>query len=126
MTQSRMFSASAVVLALLGLGLLIFPVPLISARTGQTPGDLVLHLARQFGTLAFVLGLIAWRLRHAAPSKERSAIRLGLTLAFIILPVETAFSILRGSESAEGWLLVAVFGLLAAGLIAYRNDNSPN
>jgi hypothetical protein len=35
----------------------------------------------------------------------------------VLLPVETAISILRGSESAEGFVLVIVFGLLAAGFI---------
>jgi FtsH-binding integral membrane protein len=94
-------------------------------RTGQAPGALTIHIARQFAILSLVLGIISWRVRTSARSKELNAIIFGLIIAFIILPIETALSIRNGSESAEGWLLVVLFSVLAIGFIlAGRNNNS--
>lgn len=125
MNLKFLFTLSAVVLFLLGSGLLLLPNELITMRTGQAPGALTIHMARQFAILSLVLGIISWRVRTSARSKELNAIIFGLIIAFIILPIETALSIRNGSESAEGWLLVILFSVLAIGFIlAGRNNNS--
>ena len=121
MKLKTLFTLSAILLGFLGAGLLFAPSPLISMRTGQAPGDLTQHIARQFGTLALVLAYIAWRMRSAMPSDGRKTVILGLTLAFSILPIETALSIFSGAESAEGWVLVAIFALLALGFITAKD-----
>ena len=122
MKLSTVFTLSAILLGLLGAGLLFAPSPLISMRTGQAPGELTQHIARQFGTLALALAYIAWRMRSAKPPDDRKAVTLGLTLAFIILPIETALSIFSGAETSEGWVLVAIFALLALGFITAKDQ----
>ena len=117
MNLKNLFTASALVAILLGLGLILVPVPLMTARTGHPPDVLTAHVARQFGTALLAAGVISWMARHATDSSARNAIVIGLSLLYTLLPIETAISIARGSESAEGFVLVVVFGLLAVGFI---------
>ena len=117
MNLKNLFTASALVAILLGLGLILVPVPLMTARTGHPPDVLTAHVARQFGTALLAAGVISWMARHTTDSSARNAIVIGLSLLYTLLPIETAISIARGSESAEGFVLVVVFGLLAVGFI---------
>ena len=117
MNLKNLFTASALVAILLGLGLILVPVPLMTARIGYPPDVLTAHVARQFGTALLAAGVISWMARHATDSSARNAIVIGLSLLYTLLPIETAISIPRGSESAEGFVLVIVFGLLAVGFI---------
>jgi hypothetical protein len=117
MNLKNLFIISALLAILLGLGLILVPAPLMTARTGHPPDILTAHVARQFGTALLAAGVISWMARHAADSPARNAIVTGLTLLYVLLPIETAISITRGSESAEGFVLVVVFGLLAVGFI---------
>jgi len=117
MNLKNLFTASALVASLLGLGLILVPGSLMTARTGQPPDILTAHVATQFGIAMLATGVISWMTRDAADSAARNAIVAGLTLLYVLLPIETAISIARGSESAEGFLLVVVFGLLAVGFI---------
>jgi len=117
MNLKNLFIISALLAILLGLGLILVPTPLMTARTGHPPDILTAHVARQFGTALLAAGVISWMARHAADSTARNAIVTGLTLLYLLLPIETAISIARGSESAEGFVLVVVFGLLAVGFI---------
>ena len=117
MNLKNLFTASALVAILLGLGLILVPVPLMTARTGHPPDVLTAHVARQFGTALLAAGVISWMARHATDSSARNAIVIGLSLLYTLLPIETAISIARGSESAEGFVLVVVFGLLAVGFL---------
>ncbi len=117
MNLKNLFTASALVASLLGLGLIFVPGPLMAARTGQPPDVLTAHVATQFGIAMLATGVISWMARSAADSASRNAIVVGLTLLYVLLPLETAISIARGSESAEGFLLVVVFGLMAAGFL---------
>jgi|SRR3990170_3896542 len=117
MNLKNMFTTSAVVAILLGLGLILVPGPLMTARTGHPPDVLTAHVARQFGTAMLAAGVISWMARRTTDSTARNAIVVGLALLYVLLPIETAISILRGSESAEGFVLVVVFGLLAVGFI---------
>ena len=117
MNLKNLFIISALAASLLGLGLILAPVPLMTARTGQPPDILTAHVARQFGIAMLAIGVISWMARNASDSAARNSIVIGLTLAYVLLPIETVISIIRGSESAEGFVLVAVFGLLAVGFI---------
>ena len=117
MNLKNLFIASALAASLLGLGLIFLPVPLMTARTGHAPDILTAHVARQFGTAMLAAGVISWMARNAADSAARNAIVAGLTLLYVLLPIETAISIGRGSESAEGFVLVVIFGLLAVGFL---------
>ena len=117
MNLKNLFIISALAASLLGLGLILAPVPLMTARTGQPPDILTAHVARQFGIAMLAIGVISWMARNASDSAARNSIVIGLTLAYLLLPIETVISIIRGSESAEGFLLVVVFGLLAVGFI---------
>ena len=115
MNLKNVFIVSALVATLLGLGLTFIPEPLMAARTGATPDVLTAHVARQFGIAMLAAGVISWMARNATESTARNAIVCGFTLLYVFLPIETVISIARGSESAEGFILVLVFGLLAAG-----------
>jgi predicted permease len=102
---------------LLGLGLILAPSPLMAARTGEPPDPLTAHVATQFGAAMLTIAIISWMAREAPESAARNAIVAGLSLLYVLLPIETIVSIARGSESAEGFVLVAVLGLLAAGFL---------
>lgn len=115
MNLKNMFATSAIVAILLGLGLILVPVPLMTARTGHPPDVLTAHVARQFGIAMLAAGVISWMARRTTDSTARNAIVVGLALLYVLLPIETAISIVRGSESAEGFVLVVVFGILAVG-----------
>jgi hypothetical protein len=117
MNLKNLFIISALVASLLGLGLILAPVPLMTARTGHIPDILTAHVARQFGIAMLAIGIISWMVRNASESDARNAIVVGFALVYVLLPIETIISIMRGSESAEGFVLVAVFGLLAVGFI---------
>ena len=117
MNLKNLFTASALVALLLGLGLILAPVPLMIIRTGHPPDILTTHVARQFGVAMLAIGVISWMARRTTDSPARNAIVAGLALLYMLLPIETAISIVRGSETTEGFLLVVVFGLLAAGFI---------
>jgi hypothetical protein len=117
MNLKNLFTASALVAIMLGLGLILVPVPLMTARTGQPPDILTTHVARQFGTVMLTSGVISWMARNAADSAARNAIVVGLTLLYVLLPIETAISVARGAESVEGLVLVIIFGLLAFGFL---------
>ena len=117
MNLKNLFSASALVASLIGLGLILIPGPLMTARTGQPPDVLTAHVATQFGIAMLAVGVISWMARGAAESPARNAIVAGLTLLYVLLPIETVISILRGSETAEGFVLVLIFGILAAGFL---------
>ncbi len=124
MKTKTALTLSAAVLGLLGAGLALIPATLISARTGAAPDILAEHIARQFGIAIFAVAFIAFRLRTADPGPSRRTFINGLILLLILLPVETGFSILAGTESAEGWLLVGIFLALAAVLIFARRKES--
>ena len=113
----NLFIISALVASLLGLGLILAPVPLMAARTGQPPDILTAHVARQFGIAMLAIGIISWMARNASDSGARNSIVVGFALDYVLLPIETIISIVRGSESVEGFVLVAIFGLLAVGFI---------
>lgn len=117
MNLKNLFIISALVASLLGLGLILAPVPLMTARTGQPPDILTAHVARQFGIAMLAIGVISWMARNASDSVARKGIVVGLTLVYVLLPIETVISIVRGSESVEGFVLVFIFGLLAVGFI---------
>ncbi len=117
MNLKNLFTTSALVAIMLGLGLILVPVPLMTARTGQPPDILTTHVARQFGTVMLTSGVISWMARNAADSAARNAIVVGLTLLYVLLPIETAISVVRGAESVEGLVLVIIFGLLAFGFL---------
>ena len=117
MKLKTLFIISAAVLALLGLGLIFFLEPLMLARTGSVPNILTAHVARQFGTAILAISVISWLSRNSGNSSARNAVVIGLTVLFVLLPIETVFAIARGSESQEGYLLVVIFGLLAVGFI---------
>ena len=117
MNLKNLFTASALVMFSLGLGLVLAPGPLMAARTGSTPDVLIVHVARQFGVAMLAAGVISWLARGASDSTARNAIISGFCLLYILLPIETSLSIWRGSESAQGFILVVIFGLLAAGFI---------
>lgn len=117
MNLKNLFSASALVASLLGLGLILIPGPLMTARTGHPPDVLSAHVATQFGIAMLAVGVISWMVRDAADTPARNAIVTGLSLLYVLLPIETVISILRGSETAEGFVLVLIFGILAAGFL---------
>ena len=63
---------------------------------------------------------------QAADSTARNAIIVGFTLLYVLSPTETVISIARGSEKAEGFTLVVVFGLLAVSIILLGRPSVPS
>ena len=123
MKLKSLFIVSAIVLSALGMGLLFLPEALITMRTGEIPNELTLHVARQFGILSLGLAFVAFSIRSAEDSLERKAVALGLTITFFLLPLETAWSIIQGTESAEGWVLVIVFAFITLGFITSEKSS---
>ncbi len=117
MNLKNLFIVSAVLSGLMGLGLLLAPVALLTARTGAAPDELTADVAAEFGVGLLAAAVISWMAREADDSPARNAIVTGLSLLYVLLPLGTLASIAKGLESAAGWVLVIIMGLLAAGFI---------
>lgn len=97
-----------------GLGFLLFPTQAIIIWGAETDPTAV-AMARFFGQVMFLLGLMLWMLRNVHDARVHkavaSAVLVGDTVGFII----TIRTTLAGNINALGWVIAALFLVLALG-----------
>jgi hypothetical protein len=107
------------------LGLLVPPEAMGVTMNASTPMFLVMTM-KFWGVASLPLGIIAWLVRNAEPSKTRDAVVLGMTFFFVLeAPVSLyGYFVDPGSPHLAFALLE---GLIAVGfIIASRSSMSKN
>jgi hypothetical protein len=109
----------AIISAVCGLALLLFPGVLMSLA-GVTLDASGTVMARLVGAFFVGVAVICWTARNAAPGVGREAFMLGLfvtdTLGFVVMLLAQ----LTGLMNAFGWVFVLLWFVMAAGLGYFR------
>ena len=106
-----MFTVSAVVLFLLGLGL-TFMTSFIHGMIGLEPNPASLHFAKAAGGTMLGFAAMAWFARNSGPSQARNGLVLGFTLFYLLTGIEYIRSIMVGSLQFMGWIMAGMWLLL--------------
>lgn len=115
MKLRHVFAANAVICFVYGGAFAAVPAFLLSLY-GPTPNALGLLVGRLFGALLLGLGLLCVKLMPLERTEAARAVGLSLALADALGCVFFAQAALAGDVNALGWSVVAIYGLLAAGL----------
>jgi len=115
MKLNVMFTIAAAVLILLGLTSLLAPAAVMLGTTDLTAAA----VAKQSASIELALGVMAWLLSNAEPSKTRNGVVLGYTLVFAFWSASCiygAFLVGASSSAKAGFEAAAVIhGLVAIG-----------
>lgn len=114
MSLDILFTVSSIYMALVGLGLLIFPDTLMAGALASSSLVLI-DVMRGCGGGFLGVAVMDWLARSAEASKARDAIVLGNTIGFISAAVFGVFSVIHGYYPVYGWVLVVINALLAVG-----------
>ena len=106
-----MFTISAVVMFLLGLGL-TFMTSIMMGMINVDANPASIHFAKAAGSAIIGVAVMAWLARDAGPSQARNALTLGLTLLFLLEGLEYVRAIVTGSLGLVGWLSGGMWLLL--------------
>jgi len=119
MTLKLLFTLTAVVGAVFGLGFLLLPASVL-ALYGVADDPALLNLARLLG--AFYLGYagLSWLVRDAPASPAGRGIVLAFFIAFAVGLVASVVGQLSGAVNALGWSTVAIFALFTLGYAYYQ------
>ena len=119
MKLNVMFTIAAIVLILMGL--LSFFAPPALAGTDPTAG----FSAKINGVVLLSLGVMAWLVRNAEPSKTRDSVVLGYTLLFILwmgVSIYGSFLVDMPSHNIS-WGPALIQALLAVGFFMAGKDS---
>lgn len=107
-----MFTISAVVMFLLGLGLTFMTSIMLGMINLDATNPGTIHFAKAAGSAIIGVAVMAWLARDAGPSQARNALTLGLTLLFLLEGLEYVRAIVTGSLGLVGWLSGSMWLLL--------------
>ena len=100
----------------IGAGLLNLLAP------GAGAGDAVINdsgialMSMRFQGVAYIgLGLIAWLVRNAEPSKARDGVTLGLTVFFALHALTSLYGQFTDTSVSTHWVMATVQALIAVG-----------
>ena len=118
MKLNVMFSIAAIVLILTAI--LSFFAPPSLAGTGAAAN----FSAKVMGVLSFSLGVMAWQVRNAEPSKTRDAVVTGYILLFVLWAAVSIYGIFLVDMPTHSfsWVPALIWALLAIGFITARNS----
>ena len=119
MTLRQLMAVTAVVTLVFGLALVTDPAQVVSWY-GAGLGPAGLFIARLYGALLIVVGVIAWAGRDAGPSEARQAILLGFFLGDAIGFVIALWGQLQAVVNSLGWSIVILYFLFAIGFGYFR------
>jgi hypothetical protein len=114
----RLLAVGAVLETLAGLGLLVFPSPLVSLLLGAPLSDAGLVVARIAGGGLLALGISCWYARDMPIARAGTGVAVGLLVYNVVASVTLA---LAEPAPSTGFLLMsaaALHGLLALALVA--------
>jgi len=119
MKLNVMFTITAVFLILVGILSLLGPV----LAPGALASAGILDATARFNSMLagggwLALGVIAWLVRNAEPSKTRDSLVFGYTLLFGLLAVVSLYGITLSDmpSHASSWVGALIWALLAVGL----------
>lgn len=119
MKLSTLFTFTAVVGILFGLGSLLMPAQM-QATYGTELSTAGLFLNRLFGAALLGYGLLAWLVRNAGMSEARDAILMAFFVSDAVGFIVSLVGQLSGEYNALGWSTVAIYLLLALGFGYFR------
>ena len=105
----------AVISAVFGIGFILAPGLLLPIY-GFEVGASINVIARLFGAALISLAIVAWSIRGVEESESRRAITLALFVGELAGLVVAFIGQLGGVMNALGWVVVAIYLLMTAGL----------
>jgi len=119
MTLKLLFTLTAVVGAVFGLGFLLLPASVL-ALYGVADDPALLYLARLLGASYLGYAALSWLVRDAPASPAGRGIVLAFFIAFAVGLVASVVGQLSGAVNALGWSTVAIFALFTLGYAYYQ------
>jgi hypothetical protein len=119
MKVSTFLTIKAIVCFVFAVALLFLPATFVASMGGTASPDTVLF-ERTVGACLVGIGLICWFARKAAQSELRQGILLALFIGDTIGFLVSLLAQLAAVTNALGWVDVAVWLFLAAGLGYFR------
>jgi len=114
MTLKLLFTLTAVVGAVFGLGFFLLPGSVL-ALYGVAADAAPVNLARLLGAAYLGYAALSWLVRDAPDSPARRGIVLALFIAFAVGLVASVLGQLAGAVNALGWSTVVIFALFTVG-----------
>ncbi|MEW6241714.1 MAG: hypothetical protein AB1564_12985 [Chloroflexota bacterium] len=112
-----MFTIAAVYGIAIGLLSLIAPAASSAGTlTDGMPGMLFM-IVRFWGVAYIGLGLIAWLVRNAEPSKARDGVTLGLTVFFALHALTSLYGQFTDTSVSTHWVMATGQALIAVGFL---------
>ena len=115
MKLNALFTITAVLSVLFGLGFVLMPATLLSYYGVTTMPEAGLFNSRLLGTAFLSFAIISWLVRNSSGSSELNAIVLAFAVGDIIGFVISLVYQLQGIANALGWSTVAIYLLLGLG-----------
>ena len=119
MKLGTFLTIKAIVCFFFAVAMLLLPATFVSSMGGTASPDTILF-ARTVGACFVGIGLICWFAKNAAHSDLRQGILLALFCADTIGFVVSLLAQLAAVTNALGWIDVAIWLFLAAGLGYFR------
>ncbi|MBM3126004.1 MAG: hypothetical protein FJZ87_13180 [Chloroflexi bacterium] len=115
MKLNVMFTIAALYGIVIGLFSLIAPAAASAGTLTEGMPGMLFMTARFFGVSYIGLGLIAWLVRNAEPSKTRDSVTLGLTVFFALHALTSLYGQFTDTSVSTHWVMATVQALIAVG-----------
>ncbi len=115
MKLNVMFIIAAIYGIASGLFSLIAPAAASAGTLTEGMPGMLFMIVRFFGVAYIGLGLIAWLVRNAEPSKARDGVTLGLTVFFALHALTSLYGQFTDTSVPNHWVMATVQALIAVG-----------
>lgn len=115
MKLNVMFIIAAIYGIASGLFSLIAPAAASAGTLTEGMPGMLFMMVRFFGVAYIGLGLIAWLVRNAEPSKARDGVTLGLTVFFALHALTSLYGQFTDTSVSNHWVMATVQALIAVG-----------
>ncbi|MEW5939386.1 MAG: hypothetical protein AB1750_06985 [Chloroflexota bacterium] len=115
MKLNVMFTIAAVYLIASGLFGLIAPAAASAGTLPESAPGMLSMMIRFWGVAYIGLGLIAWLVRNAEPSKARDGVTLGVTVFFALHALTSLYGQFTDTSVSTHWVMATVQALIAVG-----------
>ncbi len=114
MKLNVLFTITAVYGLVTGLPSILAPEAMASIGGLQLPPGMLM-IVRFLGVAELGLGLIAWFVRNAEPSKTRDGVVLGFTIYFALHALTSLYGQFTDTSVSMHWVMATLQGLIALG-----------
>jgi hypothetical protein len=101
-TIKLIFTLSAFLLAILGLGMTLATTAMLG-NFGYDANPASIHMARAAGGATLAIAVMVWLARKSAPSQARNALIIGLAVFFLLEAIVDLRGIMAGTVGPDGW-----------------------